>query len=271
MGSFGQVHQDEVGLLMNPVMIPAATLVLMREAGGDAPELLMIERAADMSFAAGALVFPGGRIDPGDRAIAADPALLAPGHALDPDDAAARVAAIRETIEEVGIAPGLDPAPDPAAIVHLRAALAEGGDFAALLAAAGYLLDLGRLTLFARWRPNLSQTRNFDTRFYLAVAPDDAAAEADGGESVHAAWLTASKALADADARTRRIIFPTRRNLERLAGWASHADGVADAARYPVEPITPWMEDVDGEKWLCIPEGSGYPITRQRAAEVPRG
>ena len=47
--------------------IPAATLVLMRQSGRGAPELLMMERPGHMAFAAGALVFPGGRIEPQGR------------------------------------------------------------------------------------------------------------------------------------------------------------------------------------------------------------
>src|SRR5436305_14361549 len=78
-----------------PPPIPAATLILMRPAGSRAPEILMMERAQTMAFAAGALVFPGGRIDADDHASAA---ALAP----DLSDAAARIAAIRETIEETG-------------------------------------------------------------------------------------------------------------------------------------------------------------------------
>lgn len=250
--------------------IPAATLILVREVEHDRPHLLMIERAAGMAFAAGALVFPGGRVDPGDRAIAAEPALVGTGATLDPEDAAARVAAIRESIEEVGIAIGLDPAPDAAAAARLRAALAGGGDFAALLAAAGHRLDLDRLTPFARWCPAFKEARNFDTRFYLALAPEGAAAEADGGESVHSVWLSAGDALADAEAGRSRIIFPTLRNLERLARFASHADAVADAASHPIELIVPWVDERAGERWLCIPENRGYPITRQRLADVMR-
>ena len=49
--------------------IPAATLVLMRERAGGPPELLVTERTGAMAFAAGALVFPGGRIDEDDRRI----------------------------------------------------------------------------------------------------------------------------------------------------------------------------------------------------------
>ncbi|WP_204270990.1 NUDIX domain-containing protein, partial [Escherichia coli] len=67
------------------------------------PELLMVERAAAMSFAGGALVFPGGRVDPGDF-------VLAGRHAGDVEENAARIAAIRETLEEAGVAVGLYPA-----------------------------------------------------------------------------------------------------------------------------------------------------------------
>ena len=77
--------------------IPAATIVVFRDRAGQPPELLIVERAAGMAFAGGALVFPGGRIDPGDHALGA----ALPG---DADENAARVAAIRETIEEAGVA-----------------------------------------------------------------------------------------------------------------------------------------------------------------------
>src|SRR5436853_2763386 len=97
--------------------IPAATLVLMRAREGRPPELLMTERTGTMAFAAGALVFPGGRIDAEDHALAAGSAL---------PDAAARIAAIRETIEETGLAPGVVPAPGEAAAQNLHHGLAAG-------------------------------------------------------------------------------------------------------------------------------------------------
>ncbi|MBC7985273.1 MAG: NUDIX hydrolase, partial [Sphingomonadaceae bacterium] len=76
--------------------IPAATLVLIRDRADAPPELLMVERAAGMAFAGGAMVFPGGRIDPGDHALAANAALHHGGSGV-PDETAARIAAIRET------------------------------------------------------------------------------------------------------------------------------------------------------------------------------
>lgn len=238
-----------------PDAIPAATLILMRPApAGGPPEILMLERAETMAFAAGALVFPGGRIDPDDEMMAA----RFPGL----PDAAARIAAIRETIEETGVAPALRPAPDAEA---LREAMAAGRPFAPLLEETGLSLDLDALTPFARWCPNFREARRFDTLFYLAEAPAGGHGlhSADETESVHTFWASAEQVLAEIEAGRAKAIFPTRRNLERLAGFASLAEARADAERHPVEKITPWVEEREGRRFVCIPEGIGYPVTAE--------
>ena len=135
--------------------IPAATLVLMRERRSGPPELLVMERTGHMAFAAGALVFPGGRIDAADH----EAAMLFAGV----EDAAARIAAIRETIEETGIVPAVSPAPDPAMAQALRQGIARDAPFGRLLATHGLSLDLEALTPFARWCPNFREARRFDT------------------------------------------------------------------------------------------------------------
>lgn len=213
--------------------IPAATLILFRERGAGAPELLITQRAQGMVFAGGALVFPGGRIDPEDRVRAA-------AHPdLPPDDAAARIAAIRETAEEVGFDFGLG--------VH-------------------------DLTPFARWLPKHRQARNFDTLFYLArVAPDAPEPEADGSETVRAFWASAAEVLALCDRGEAEIIFPTRRNLERLALFDSFDAAIAHALAHPIVPITPFQEDREDGPWLCIPDGLGYPVTAERWTSIVRG
>lgn len=206
-----------------PDPIPAATLILMRPAPSGPPEILMIERAANMAFAAGALAFPGGRIDPDDHATAAR--LLLP-------DAAARIAAIRETIEEAGIAPDL--------------------------------LEPGALTPFARWMPNFRETRRFDALFFITtVPPGTPHGAADAGEVARILWTTARNILDEIDAGRSHAIFPTLRNLERLATFASPEEALASAERHPVRTITPWIEERDGRKWLCIPEDAGYPVTAE--------
>lgn len=243
--------------------IPAATLVIVRDIEGAPPQLLMVERAKAMAFAGGALVFPGGRIDPGDHALAA----TLPDA---PEDAAARIAAIRETIEEAGLAIGLSPLPD-AAIATLREGLHAGGAFGALLADAGATLDLATLTAFARWRPAHEHARIFDTHFYLAALPAGAPEpEVDATENVRLFWASAQEVLDDAGAGRARIIFPTRRNLERLARHASLAAAIADAARYPVRTVTPWIEQRDDGRYVCIDADLGYPVTAERFDEAMR-
>jgi 8-oxo-dGTP pyrophosphatase MutT (NUDIX family) len=236
-----------------PEAIPAATLVLMRARDEGPPELLVTERTGQMAFAAGALVFPGGRIDADDHLTA---------EMLGSD--AARVAAIRETIEETGLAPGLVPAPDAATVAALRAGIADEEPFASLLAAHGLAIDGDALTPFARWCPNFRETRRFDTLFFLAEAPAGAAEpEISAHEAVRAFWASARDVLAEVEAGRAHIIFPTRRNLERLARFGSIAEARADAAAYPVATITPWVEERGGSPHVCIPEGIGYPVTAE--------
>jgi 8-oxo-dGTP pyrophosphatase MutT (NUDIX family) len=236
-----------------PEPIPAATLVLMREAAGGPPELLVTERTGHMAFAAGALVFPGGRIDADDHRTA---------ELLGSD--AARIAAIRETIEETGLAPGLVPAPGVEIIAALRIGLADEEPFASLLIAHGLAMDPEALVPFARWCPNFRETRRFDTLFFLAEATADAPApEVNEHEVVRAFWASAAHILTEIEAGRAHAIFPTRRNLERLAGFASIVEARADAARFPVTKVTPWIEERGAEKLLCIPEGIGYPITSE--------
>lgn len=238
-----------------PEPIPAATLILMRPGRGAAPEILMMERSETMAFAAGALVFPGGRIDPQDETL---------GARFAHENAAARIAAIRETIEETGIAPALVPLPDSESAAAIRLALSVGGEFGELLAEHCLRLELDALTPFARWCPNFRETRRFDTLFYLAEAPADAQpATADQTEAVRAFWASAASVLEEIEAGRAHAIFPTRRNLERLALFSSLEEARADAALHPVQKITPWVEERQGRKWVCIPEGIGYPVTAE--------
>src|SRR6266567_8709227 len=99
--------------------IPAATLIVVRDRADGPPDLLMVERAEGMAFAAGALVFPGGRIDDADRRLS---------DRLGVD--AAAVAAIRETIEETAVPVGLAPVPDQQTATRLQRELTGDRSFA---------------------------------------------------------------------------------------------------------------------------------------------
>ena len=243
--------------------IPAATLVLFRQRG-PVPELLFVERSKAMVFAGGALVFPGGRIDPGDRALALE-------LGGDTDDMAARIAAIRETIEEVGVGVGL-PEASPDTFAKLRAGLHRGESIGAVLRDLDLTLDPGVLVAFARWLPAHANMRIFDTRFYLAQLPADAPEPVvDDTENVRVFWSSAQAVLDDADAGRVRIIFPTRRNLERLTGFGSFAAAAANAAAHEIRAVTPWIETRGGVEHLCIPDDLGYPVTAEALSAAKRG
>lgn len=247
-----------------PVPIPAATLVIFRHRAVGPPELLVVERSASMAFAGGAIVFPGGRIDADDRAIAET-------HVFESDEGAARVAAIRETLEESGIAIGFAAPPSAEWIATTQPRLHAHEPFSALLDEAGLTLDLDMLVPFARWCPPFREARVFDTRFYIALASDDAPHPVvDETENVSSFWASAQDVLDAADAGKVKIIYPTRRNLERLAQFRHFAEAEAQARSIPVSLVAPWMEERDGEPHLCIPEGLGYPVTSEalRSAET---
>jgi 8-oxo-dGTP pyrophosphatase MutT (NUDIX family) len=260
----------------NPYTL-AATVIVMRETHAGPPELLMLERASSLAFAGGALVFPGGRVEPGDWAMA--DALLAhyPGER---DQLAQCIAGIRETIEEVGIAVGVDPIPEPDALAELRCGLAEGGDFADLLAQASIRLDPALLTPFARWRPaeeTVQQlqappkaVRRFDTRFFLAAAPHAAVETPDGTESVRTLWASASTLLEGAETGHHHVIFPTWCNLGRLAQFDSLDHARADAALHAHHLSSGRIQRHDDVEWVCIEEGRGYPVTRRLLSDELR-
>jgi 8-oxo-dGTP pyrophosphatase MutT (NUDIX family) len=243
-----------------PPAHPAATLVLFRDRDDGPPEILMVERSKGMRFAGGAIVFPGGRVDADDHVLAASL-----GTEYELECAAARVAAIRETIEESGIPIGVVGHTPDGWLEETRAALHAQQPFSALLSAGGLTLDLDALIYFARWRPKHKEARVFDTRFYIARAPADLPAEVvDDTENVRAFWESASGAIALEKEGKVAIIYPTMRNLERLALFASYDEAEAHSLSIPVQMISPHMEVREDGRYLCIPADAGYPVTSER-------
>lgn len=254
----------------------ASTLIIFRDGDeNDAPpELLMVERSAKMVFAAGAAVFPGGRVDEGDFAYAD-----AIGGDLDRDEAAARIAALRETLEEAGLAIGISGVGDQSQIEEARSALHDGMVIGDLCERFGWTLQLDMLIPWSRWRPPAFEIKRvFDTRFYIINAgKDEHLAKVDATENRTLFWASADEVLrrADLDPRQEKdavhIIFPTRRNLERLALYGDYETNKDHALQFPVRMMQTFTQERDGKMWLCIPDGHGYPVIEETFELAKRG
>ena len=250
-------------------VIPAATVVVFRHAAeGDPPELLMVTRSRTMSFAGGAAVFPGGRVDQADFDLAAALETEYPH-----DEAAHRIAAIRETLEETGLAIGINGTVDAQIARHAREMLLKDGALAPVLDAMSWTLDLSAVLPFARWFPkNEKLSRIFDTRFYLADLGTGAVdITVDATENTKLYWISAQGALDAAESGDLSIIYPTRRNLERLAQFSKFEEAAADCAKFPVRTVTPFLEVRNGQRWLSIDERAGYPVNSEPLDNVLRG
>lgn len=251
---------------MTDDLIPAATILLLRDA--PAFEVLMIERHADISFAGGALVFPGGKIEASDQ----DHAWA--GHADGYDDAVPiergpRIAAIREAFEESGVLLARDRRglmiddETTAMLDHWRAEVeADDTLFMRMIAEHELRLACDSLRLFARWQPSRLVThRRYHTWFFAAAAPDNQTAREDGNEATEALWTSPASALAARDSGARRMIFPTSRNVELLGVSATVQEVFDDAHRRKIEAIEPAVIERDGRMVVTIPDGLGYPVT----------
>jgi 8-oxo-dGTP pyrophosphatase MutT (NUDIX family) len=249
-----------------PKVIPAATVVIFRNCpAGGPPELLMVQRAKEMRFAGGAAVFPGGRIDPEDRDLAAQ---LAPD--ADSLVAAAKIGGIRETLEETGLAIAVTRPVSAGEAADARAMLLERGALAPVVEKFGWQLDLSRLFPFAHWCPPIDGA--FDTRFFLADLGTGAVDIAvDSTENTRLFWSSAKESLRMAAEGEIKLIFPTKRNVERLALSNSFESACAHAASFPLDVLSARMVVRDGEDWLIMPDGYGYPVLGEPLWLAKRG
>jgi len=248
--------------------LPSSTVLLLRDDRG-ALEVFMVQRHHQIDFASSALVFPGGKVDPADR----DPALRARcrfAAALDEEAFALAVSAVRETFEECGVllARGRgDTELLPEAEVRpletrYRADLVAGRITMGAIAEAHDLeLALDVLVPFAHWITPEFMPKRFDTWFYLVPAPRDQVAAHDGEESVDSVWIAPDAAISDAQAKRRTIIFPTLRNVIKLARSKSVADAIARARSAPIVPVLPTVGQRADGPVIQIPAEADYDIT----------
>jgi 8-oxo-dGTP pyrophosphatase MutT (NUDIX family) len=257
---------------------PSSTVMLVRDGADGDLEVLLLERVLRSDFAGGALVFPGGKVDPADGRLDRDrwrgPDPVTDAEALgldDPTEAlAVRSAAVRETFEEAGVLLAVrgDGSPLTAqdlasdAFVAARAALNDRGPaeaFHDFLGREDLVLELGALGFWSWWVTPEGQHRRYDTRFFVATVPtlQREVAAHDEVETASARWSTPSAALAAAAADEVTIIFPTRWNLRELAAHdtAEAALAAALAGEVDTARTLPTVEVVDGVPLVQHPRG----------------
>ncbi len=223
----------------------------------------MVVRNAGLSFAANAMVFPGGKLIAQDQPENMG-AAISSRHALDITNTPYAVAAVREAFEEAGLllafypdrcSPGIDTLNTLGAF---RTTIDSGqSDFGALLRDAGLVLALDLVVPFAHIIGPTLAPKRFDTRFFIAPAPDDQVPEVDNHEIVEAHWITAKAALALGDSEQRLLMSPTRLVLSRLQRYHSVAEALADAKAKAPTPIQPAVQTRNGVIGLYSPCAPG--------------
>ncbi|MGE0361876.1 MAG: NUDIX hydrolase [Vicinamibacterales bacterium] len=254
-----------------PPIRPAATVVVLRpDVTASGVEVLLVRRNRSIAFMGGAHVFPGGRLDAGDAS--AEPAARAGLAGLDAvtrctdlardDEAAYRVAAIRELLEEAGLLLATrDGRPVSAAeAATLRARQPTDGAFAAFAATHGLRLALDAVMPFAHWVTPPVEIRRFDTRFLMARLPAGQQASHDEGETTALEWMRPDDAVARAIAGDILLPPPTWTTLRRLARFASVDEAWDWAATTPIVRIEPGFSREGGTTTLMLPGDPTYPL-----------
>jgi 8-oxo-dGTP pyrophosphatase MutT (NUDIX family) len=247
----------------------AATVMLLRDGPSGQLEVYMLRRKPSMAFAAGAMVFPGGSVDPrdADEEVGwAGPDAAEWGRVFDapPEHARALVcAAVRETFEESGV---LLAGPSADSVVEdttsdeweadRHALLDHSLSLAELLTRRGLVLRADLLRPWSRWITPVMEPRRFDTRFFAAALPAGQRTRDVGGEASEVAWVEPAEALAAGQRKDLMLMPPTRVSLTELADCGSR-DAALTGPRQ-VAPIIPELQLRNGAVWLTVPGLSGY-------------
>ncbi|GJD30287.1 hypothetical protein PMNALOAF_1533 [Methylobacterium adhaesivum] len=187
------------GAPAKPALRPrnAATLIIL-DRTKRTPRILMGRRHPSLAFMPGKFVFPGGRIEPGDRHMpvagalssrASDALALQVPRASHHLGRALALAAIRETYEETGLMLGTRDYGPPESVPE--------GSWQAFRE-AGIMPDLEALHFVARAITPPGRPRRFDTRFFAvdrkAVAEEAPGVVTSESELVELAWVTFTEA-----------------------------------------------------------------------------
>ncbi|MGP1629676.1 MAG: NUDIX hydrolase [Giesbergeria sp.] len=259
----------------------SASIVLLQDAPAGM-QVLLLRRNAKASSMAGVYVFPGGKLDAEDHWDDGTQQLDQPVQTLagalgEPDTPPARaaalyVAALREALEECGLLLAESLKTHAALNVHdARARLRGGEPFTHMLQSMALRLQTRALTPWSRWitplAPSLS-SRRFDTRFFVARAPQGQTARHDDEETVDTLWVAPRTALEQYRDGAIDLAPPQIMTLAHLARHASVNQVLEAASRQRPPTILPEAYEDAGTRVICYP-GDTHHAVRERAMPGP--
>ena len=213
------IPRDKIETDTVPIL-PASTMILI----DDRPDLqvLMLLRNNSSGFVADHTIFPGGAIEEDDKNYIWDDLVVGltkeeAKTQLRTDDARSFwIAAIRETIEEVGVLVGTH----EIELLEDRE-LIEGGseNFSDVISQREISLDLSDIEPISRWVTPMGGTRRYDTYFFVAQSFTSVTPQVDGKEAVEAFWIAPSEALKKWELGEMTMISPTLATLRQLESY----------------------------------------------------
>lgn len=248
----------------------AATVMLLRSRTAGELEVYMLRRKPSMAFAPGAMVFPGGSVDPrdADEQVAwAGPPAAEWGRIFDAPPELARAlvcAAVRETFEESGVLLAGESADSVVADTtsddweaDRRALLDRSVSLAELLGRRGLVVRADLLRPWSRWITPIIEPRRFDARFFAAALPAGQRTRDVGGEASAVAWIAPAEALTAGRRGELALWPPTMVSLTELAACGDVQTALTGPRR--VSPIIPEVHLREGAVWLTVPGIREYP------------
>jgi 8-oxo-dGTP pyrophosphatase MutT (NUDIX family) len=231
----------------------------------------MVRRNEKMAFAAGALVFPGGKVDPQDEdgrwQNHADG-----WHDVSAEQRALRIAAIRETFEETGLLVSLRSGGRECGVettAMAREAMCAGKlDFLGFVQQAEVILDLSQTVPFANWITPEFMPKRFDTHFFILGVDTEQQVASDGSEIIHAEWIAPREALRLGLSKERILAFPTRLNLEMLADSGSVEEALTRARERVIVAVQSRIERRVSGSVLTIRSDAGYGCVEEPVSEL---
>ena len=119
-------------------------------------------------------------------------------------------------------------------------------------------LDADTLVPFSRWITPRQVKVRFDTHFFVAPTPPDAAPVCDGEECVDLRWIAPGAALEAGKADELMLVFPTIKHLEQLTEFGSVDELLEHARARQVQPVEPRVLVDGGVAQVLLPGEPGY-------------